>query len=137
MISLLKKLSDDEPYSSHDYSIIFSDEDLKNEISMLLSSRPMYLDIEGVPLICDSVINYGTNRSLQNIVTVGERNIEIINRITIALERFEPRISDIKVEHKATDDIRSVFTVKSYVSGRMLAFDVYWTKSTDNLSLHE
>lgn len=137
MISLLKKLSDDEPYSSRDYSISFSDEDLKNEISMLLSSRPMYLDIEGVPLICDSVINYGTNRSLQHIVTEGERNVEIINRITIALERFEPRISDIKVEHKATDDIRSVFTVKSYVSGRLLAFDIYWTKSTDNLSLYE
>lgn len=137
MISLLKKLSDDEPYSSRDYSILFSDEDLKNEISMLLSSRPMYLDIEGVPLICDSVINYGTNRSLQHIVTEGERNVEIINRITIALERFEPRISDIKVEHKATDDIRSVFTVKSYVSGRLLAFDIYWTKSTDNLSLYE
>lgn len=137
MISLLKKLSDDNPSSYHDSDIGFTDEDLKNEISMLLSSRPMYLDIEELPLVCDSVINYGINSSLLNITTPEEQNIEIIKRITIALKRFEPRISDVRIEHKITDDIRSVFTVKSYISDRALTFDVYWTKSTDNLSLHE
>ncbi|MBW5823001.1 GPW/gp25 family protein [Yersinia enterocolitica] len=137
MISLLKKLSDDNPLSYHDSDIGFTDEDLKNEISMLLSSRPMYLDIEELPLVCDSVINYGINSSLLNITTPEEQNIEIIKRITIALKRFEPRISDVRIEHKITDDIRSVFTVKSYISDRALTFDVYWTKSTDNLSLHE
>ncbi|MFQ6247189.1 GPW/gp25 family protein [Yersinia enterocolitica] len=137
MMSFLKKLSDDNPSSCHDSHIDFSDEDLKNEISMLLTSRPIYRDIEELPLICDSVINYGVNISLLNITTPEEKNIEIIKRINIAIKRFEPRISDVRIEHKITDDIRSVFTVKSYISAKLLMFNVYWTKSTDKLSLHE
>ncbi|EGI42064.1 conserved hypothetical protein [Escherichia coli TA280] len=137
MISFLKKISDDNPSTNHDNSICFSDNDLKNEISMLLTSRPIYSGMEDLPYICDSVINYGINSSLLNVVSQEEQKIEIMKRIKIALQRFEPRISDVRVIHKETNDIRSVFTVKSCMFSRPLTFDVSWTKATDNLSLHE
>ncbi|MBE0839605.1 hypothetical protein, partial [Escherichia coli] len=95
MISFLKKISDDNSSSGYDNGIQFSDSDLKDEISMLLTSRPLFPDLEDLTYICDSVINYGVNSSLLNIVTQEEQTLEIIRRITIALKRFEPRISDI------------------------------------------
>ncbi|EPC3955268.1 GPW/gp25 family protein, partial [Escherichia coli] len=111
MISFLKKISDDNSSSGYDNCIQFSDSDLKNEISMLLTSRPLFPDLEDLTYICDSVINYGVNSSLLNIVTQEEQTLEIIRRITIALKRFEPRISDIIVMHKEVNDIKYVFTV--------------------------
>ncbi|EFE7579823.1 hypothetical protein JS485_004940 [Escherichia coli] len=137
MISFLKKISDDNSSSKYDNCIQFSDSDLKNEISMLLTSRPLFPDLEDVTYICDSVINYGVNSSLLNVVTQEEQTLEIIRRITIALKRFEPRVSDIIVMHKEADDIKYVFTVKLYILSRPLVFDVFWTKATDNLSLYE
>ena len=136
MISFLKKISDDNSSSGYDNCIQFSDSDLKNEISMLLTSRPLFPDLEDLTYICDSVINYGVNSSLLNIVTQEEQTL-IIRRITIALKRFEPRISDIIVMHKEVNDIKYVFTVNSYILSRPLVFDVFWTKATDNLSLYE
>ncbi|EEW2259980.1 TPA: GPW/gp25 family protein [Escherichia coli] len=137
MISFLKKISDDNSSSKYDGCIHFSDGDLKKEISMLLSSRPLLPDLEEVTYICDSVINYGINSSLLNIATQEEQKLEIIRRIKIALERFEPRISDIIVTPKETDEIKDVFTVKSYILSRPLIFDVFWIKATDNISLYE
>ena len=70
-------------------------------------------------------------------MTQEEQTLEIIRRITIALKRFEPRMSDIIVMHKEADDIKYVFTVKLYILSRPLVFDVFWTKATDNLSFYE
>jgi len=59
MHSFLQFLRDDSPDSLEDVLNFFPSDDLKCELGMLLSSRPLYLEIDELPLVNSSVLNYG------------------------------------------------------------------------------
>ena len=84
MHSFLQFLRDDNPGSLKDHLNFVPSDDLKYELGMLLSSRPLYLETDELPFVNSSVLNYGIKSSVY-VVSAGEHsdsvNDEISSRI--------------------------------------------------------
>lgn len=98
MKSLLQQLSDNNPKDQNDIS---EEEDksstLIDEILLLLSSRPRSYRIDDIPLINESILNYGVSDVFSSDTPRLERNTIMQSRIQMALQRFEPRLKNISV----------------------------------------
>ena len=98
MKSLLQQLSDNNPKDQNDIS---ETEDksstLIDEILLLLSSRPRSYRIENIPLINKSILNYGVSDVFASDTPRPERNAIMQSRIEIALQRFETRLTNVRV----------------------------------------
>ena len=98
MKSLLQQLSDNNPKDQNDIS---ETEDksstLIDEILLLLSSRPRSYRIENIPLINKSILNYGVCDVFVSDTPRPERNAIMQSRIEIALQRFETRLTNVRV----------------------------------------
>ncbi|EKQ3465118.1 lysozyme family protein, partial [Escherichia coli] len=114
MHSFLQFLRDDNPSSSEDDLNFVASDDLKYELGMLLSSRPLYLETDELTFVNSSVLNYGMKSSVYS-VSAGEHsdtvNGEISSRILLMLQRYEPRLEEPVVEHLSSDDNYSFFSV--------------------------
>ena len=84
MHSFLQFLSDDNPGSLDDNLNFVPLDDLKYELGMLLSSRPLYLETDELPFVNSSVLNYGIRSSVYGVSAGGHSdavNGEISSRI--------------------------------------------------------
>lgn len=71
MHSFLQFLSDDNPGSLDDNLNFVPLDDLKYELGMLLSSRPLYLETDELPFVNSSVLNYGIRSSVYGVSAGG------------------------------------------------------------------
>ncbi|EDA3267904.1 lysozyme family protein [Salmonella enterica subsp. enterica serovar Bovismorbificans] len=140
MHSFLQFLRDDNPGSSEDHLNLVPSDDLKYELGMLLSSRPLYIETDELPFVNSSVLNYGIKSSIYD-VTAGEHsdtvNGEISSRILMILQRYEPRLENPVVEHIFSDDHYSFFSVTALFFMDRVKFCIKWDKSSGEFSLDE
>ncbi|HFO8530131.1 TPA: lysozyme family protein, partial [Escherichia coli] len=131
MHSFLQFLRDDNPGSSEDLLNFVISDDLKYELGMLLSSRPLYHEIDDLPFVNSSVLNYGITASVYG-VSVSEHsdsvNSEISSRILITLQRYESRLRNPVVEHLFSDDNYSFFSVTALFFMDRVKFCIKWDK---------
>ena len=140
MHSFLQRLRDDNPGSLEDHLNFVPSDDLKYELGMLLSSRPLYLEIDELPLVNSSVLNYGIKSSVYG-VSAGEHsdavNGEISSRILMMLRRYEPRLEKPVVEHLSSDDNYSFFSVTALFFMDRVKLCIKWEKNSGEFSLNE
>ncbi|HBE5310659.1 TPA: lysozyme family protein [Escherichia coli] len=140
MHSFLQFLRDDSPDSLEDVLNFAPSDDLKCELGMLLSSRPLHLEIDELPLINSSVLNYGI-KSLVYSISDGEHsdtvNGEISSRILLMLQRYEPRLEAPVVEHIVNDEHYSYFSVTALLFMDRVKLCIKWDKNSGEFSLHE
>lgn len=140
MHSFLQFLRDDNPGSSEDRLNFIPSDDLKYELGMLLSSRPLYLETDELPFVNSSVLNYGINSSVYS-VSAGEHsdavNDEISSRILMMIRRYEPRLEEPVVEHLSSDDNYSFFSVTALCFMERLKLCIKWDKNSGAFSLDE
>lgn len=140
MHSFLQFLRDDNPDSSEDKFNFNPSDDLKYELGMLLSSRPLYLETDELPYVNNSVLNYGIKTSIYS-VSSGEHNAtinnEISSRILLMLQRYEPRLKNPVVEHLSCDDNYCFFSVTAHFFMDRVKFCIKWDKNSGEFSLDE
>ncbi|EEY1047095.1 lysozyme family protein, partial [Escherichia coli] len=137
MHSFLQFLRDDDPGSSEDHLNFVPSEDLKYELGMLLSSRPLYLETDELPFVNSSVLNYGIPSSVYG-VSAGEHsnvvNGEVSSKILMMLQRYEPRLEEPVVEHLSSDDNYSFFSVSALFFMDRVKFCIKWDKHSGEFS---
>ncbi|HIE6622404.1 TPA: pantothenate synthetase, partial [Escherichia coli] len=115
-------------------------DDLKYELGMLLSSRPLYLETDELPFVSSSVLNYGIKSSVY-VVSAGEHsdsvNDEISSRILMMLQRYESRLEEPVVEYLSSDDNYSFFSVTALFFMDMVRLCIKWDKNSGEFSLDE
>ncbi|EHX93801.1 hypothetical protein ECDEC15A_4714 [Escherichia coli DEC15A] len=115
-------------------------DDLKYELGMLLSSRPLYLETDELPFVNSSVLNYGIKSSVY-VVSAGEHsdsvNDEISSRILMMLQRYESRLEEPVVEYLSSDDNYSFFSVTALFFMDMVRLCIKWDKNSGEFSLDE
>ncbi|BDI39208.1 MULTISPECIES: lysozyme family protein [Escherichia] len=140
MHSFLQFLRDDNPGSSEDLLNFVISDDLKYELGMLLSSRPLYHETDDLPFVNSSVLNYGITASVYG-VSASEHsdsvNSEISSRILITLQRYESRLGNPVVEHLFSDDNYSFFSVTALFFMDRVKFCIKWDKHSGEFSLYE
>ncbi|AYN26643.1 hypothetical protein D8682_06360 [Buttiauxella sp. 3AFRM03] len=114
MNSLLQRLADDNPNDQYDDAEGEDKSDvLVSEILLLLSSRPLNYHVENIRLINESIINYGVS----DVFTSDTSRLEKISimqaRITLALQRFEPRLKSINVYPGETQKHINSFVIEA------------------------
>ncbi|BDY37296.1 TPA: GPW/gp25 family protein [Escherichia coli] len=140
MHSFLQYLRDDNLGSSEDNLNFVPLDDLKCELKMLLSSRPLYLEIDEFPFVNSSILNYGIKSSIYSVSASGHNDTvysEISSRILTALQRYEPRLEDPVVEHLCSDDHYSFFSVTALFFTDRVTFCIKWDKNSGEFSLDE
>lgn len=139
MHSFLQFLRDDNPGSSEDLLNFVISDDLKYELGMLLSSRPLYHEIDDLPFVNSSVLNHGITASVYG-VSVSEHsdsvNSEISSRILITLQRYESRLGNPVVEHLLVMII-ILFSVTALFFMDRVKFCIKWDKHSGEFSLYE
>ena len=140
MHSFLQFLRDDNPGSSEDNLNFVPSDDLKYELGMLLSSRPLYLETDELPFVNSSVLNYGIRSSVYG-VSADEHsdavNGEISSRILMMLQRYESRLEEPVVEYLSSDDNYSFFSVTALFFMDMVRLCIKWDKNSGEFSLDE
>ena len=140
MHSFLQFLRDDNPGSLGDHLNFVPSDDLKYELGMLLSSRPLYLETDELPFVNSSVLNYGIKSSVY-VVSAGEHsdsvNDEISSRILMMLQRYESRLEEPVVEYLSSDDNYSFFSVTALFFMDMVRLCIKWDKNSGEFSLDE
>lgn len=140
MRSFLQRLRDDDPSLEVDVFNSEPREDLKSELRMLLSSRPLYINMEDAPLVSDSVLNYGVSYYLYTDLTEEYSavvNTEISERILKALQRYEQRLVEPFVECHFSDGNYSMFLVTAMFFKDKIKFLIKWDKNSGEFSLYE
>ncbi|HBA9837236.1 TPA: lysozyme family protein [Escherichia coli] len=140
MLSFLQRLRDDFPDSDVDSFYISPYDVLKTELGMLLSSRPLYMELEDIPFVCESVLNYGISSSIYIDSTEGHSesaNNEISARILLALQRHEKRLCNPVVKLNFSDETCSVYSVTGLFFKEKIEFSIKWDKYSGEFSLYE
>lgn len=126
--------------SLEDHLNFVPSDDLKYELGMLLSSRPLYLETDELPFVNSSVLNYGIKSSVY-VVSAGEHsdsvNDEISSRILMMLQRYESRLEEPVVEYLSSDDNYSFFSVTALFFMDMVRLCIKWDKNSGEFSLDE
>ncbi|KJX01438.1 hypothetical protein RZ87_02510 [Enterobacter roggenkampii] len=137
--SLLSRLSDNHPFNQeNDYPWASqTDEALLCELKMLLMSRARLPDIEEIPLINSSVLNYGIDESFSNIYEINSRRKVMENRIRNTITRFEPRLEQVELT-SYTDDAQAIcFTLRGVYFSRPVVLVLTWNDSIGRFYFNE
>lgn len=138
MSSLLLRLSDNLPHVEKDSDRI--DEKgawLFNELKMLFSSRSRFPHIEPLPLVNASILNYGINVAVSTISEPEQRKAVIEERIQRALQRFEPRLTDVEITSHTDNAFNVIFEINALYKASPMKFELVWNDSTDKLYFYE
>lgn len=138
MPSLLLRLSDNHPrnetdnYWAEDKSIW-----LLNELKMLLSSRSRFAHIEDIPLVNASILNYGIDESVTQIIELGERKQVIETRIKKVLQRFEPRLTEVGIITKVDNPNHVIFEINGLCNLIPVKIELVWDDCTGRFYFNE
>ncbi|WP_447840911.1 type VI secretion system baseplate subunit TssE [Enterobacter bugandensis] len=138
MNTLLQRLSDNNPKDQDDLSEGEDKSDvLMNDILLLLSSRPRSYHVDDIPLINDSIINYGVS-DFFNSDTQRQERIEIMReRIQQALIRFEPRLKNVVVSLGERVDGMSIFVIEANTINGAVRYHLMWDDVISQFSLRD
>lgn len=97
--SLLFLLSDDNPLCKEDDNDwVKSPQDvIQDDLKMLLTSRTRCSNLEHVPLINGTILNYGISDSIGKSSDKSTVCINLTVHLKEIISRFEPRMSNVKV----------------------------------------
>lgn len=139
--SLLVRLSDNEPHQDEDdYPWdLQSCELLVNELKMMLTSRVRMPDIDTMPEISSSILNYGINEIFVSDEETMNRYVILEGRIKNAVQRFEPRLAHFSIS-RATDESEPeimIFTIAAHYEGTPITVVLKWNDMTGQFYIHE
>lgn len=127
MKSLLLLLSDDAPSRAMDD--VIKDEPIvffRHELNLLFSSRARLPFIDDIPLVNNSVVNYGFNEANIYDYDLLQRTEILKKRIVILLQRFEPRLIQVEVDIYDVDAYRVIFHIRAQHEDTPLLFELGW-----------
>lgn len=138
MKSLLQQLSDDNPKDQNCPDVAEDKSSmLIEEILLLLSSRPRSYRIDKTPLINESILNYGVSDVFASDTPRLERNAIMQSRIEIALQRFEPRLKNIRVTPGNEQGSLCSFIIDAETSAGEVRYRLIWDDVISQFSLRE
>ncbi|CRY56513.1 type VI secretion system lysozyme-like protein [Yersinia intermedia] len=136
MTSLLQRLSDNNP-KQQDELIESADGYLEEEIMMLLSSRPRFSEVEHIPVLNGSILNYGINENFTSDMPIGERKSILQARLEMAIQRFEPRLKDVSFTTVNQGSTGILFFVNAYYQNRPVHYKLIWDDAINRFYLSE
>jgi type VI secretion system protein ImpF len=137
--SLLSRLSDNYPLRTEDdYHWVEQTQDiLLTELKMLLMSRVRLLDIENIPLINSSVLNYGIDESFSKIEEINARLPMLETRLKNAFSRFEPRLTNVKLS-SSTNNLQAMnFILHAHYLHQPVTIELRWDDCTGRFYFNE
>lgn len=138
MPSLLLRLSDNTPRVEEDnYRNEKKSTWLLDELKMLFSSRSRFSNIEGIPLINASILNYGIDESLSQDLDVSHRKVVIEERIKDVLQRFEPRLTDVDITTQTDNPSCVIFEINALHHQLPVKIELVWDEGTGKFYFHE
>lgn len=138
MPSLLRRLSDNQPQVEEDNDETEGKNSwLLDELKMLFSSRSRFPDIEAIPLVNSSIVNYGIDESLLLITEDNERKTVIKQRIQTALQRFEPRLTHVTITARAENTSNITFAINAQHKQKPLTVELVWDNGIGKFYFNE
>lgn len=136
MKTLLQRLADDNPKNVDEHhEAEDQSEVLIADILLLLSSRPRSYHVGNIPVINESIINYGVSDVFASDTPRLDRNSIMCERIQTALERFEPRLNHIEVFPGHTQDGISSFIIEAESFFGHVRYHLMWDDVISQFSL--
>jgi len=137
--SLLSRLSDNNPLSVEDDYHWDKDEQgaLIAELKMLFNSRARLPNIEDIPLINASILNYGFNESFSNILEVSARRSVMEQRLRNMLARYEPRLTQVSLTSNKESTEFISFMLQAYYQQQPIVLALKWDDCTGRLYFYE
>ncbi|NTZ52934.1 hypothetical protein [Citrobacter gillenii] len=137
--SLLSKLRDDHPLHAEDDFLWekLSHADFLSELKMLLTSRIRQPEIESIPQINSSILNYGIDESFSKINEVDSRLPTMEIRLSMAIARFEPRLTHLTLQ-SFTDDLQAMtFIINANYMHKRITLELRWDDCTGRFYFNE
>ncbi|MEZ2578329.1 GPW/gp25 family protein [Buttiauxella ferragutiae] len=138
-VSLILRLADNSPLDDRDHYPWVSDtrEILIAELKMLFTSRTRIPDIEDIPLVNASVLNYGFDESFSRVNEASVRHLAMEQKIKRTISRFEPRLSEVSVSSRTGSSEFILFTLRAYYLGAHVILDMKWNDDTGRFYFDE
>lgn len=136
MFSLLTRLCDDTSLGADDRpdrGMLL----LKQELNMLFSSRARMADVEMLSLVNASVVNYGIDESVIGIADTSLHKRVMAQRISTAIRRFEPRLTQVDVLAGTVIPTGVLFDIHACFQGRPVVLYIVWNGFSGTFSFHE
>lgn len=134
MPSLLQRLSDNHPGREEDVFLTANENWLFDELKMLFSSCSRLTFLEDIPLINSSVLNYGINASVTQLVELEQRKWVMEQRIKNVLCRFESRLTDVAVSVSSHQVSRIMFDIHARYLESSILFQLEWDDCASRVS---
>jgi len=137
--SLLYRLSDNHPLNEKDdyswgsppHTVLLS------ELKMLLMSRARLPDIEDIPLINTSVLNYGIAESFSKTDDINYQRLVLETRLKNALARFETRLGQVSFTSNTDNPQAISFILRGSYFSTSIALELTWNESTGRFYFDE
>lgn len=128
--SLLFRLTDDHPLHEEDdyHWALQTHNSLLGELKMLLVSRARLPDIENIPLINTSVLNYGIDESFSKINEINSRRLVMENRLKNAIARFEPRLNHVLLTSNMDNIHNILFKIHGFYFTTPVELEITWNE---------
>ncbi|WP_312414944.1 GPW/gp25 family protein [Pseudescherichia sp.] len=138
-VSLLSRLSDNHPQRvEDDYQWENGGQDtLIAELKMLFNSRARLPDIEAMPLVNASIINYGFNESFSNVLEISARRNIMEQRLRNTLARFEPRLTQVSLTSSKTSTEFISFMIQAMYRQQPVTLELKWDDCTGRFYFNE
>lgn len=138
MNTLLQRLSDNNPNNQDDVAEGENKSSrLLEEMLLLLSSRPRSHHIEHIPLINNSILNYGVSDVFDKDTPRLDRNVIMQSRLKIALQRYEPRLKNIVVNAGEQNCGCCSFIIEADTSNGKVRYRLIWDDVISQFSLRD
>jgi type VI secretion system protein ImpF len=127
METILQRLMDDNPKDQTDLAERDEKKDnLIDEILFILSSRPRVNDVGHLPLINESIINYGLDDVFPGGIPLLERISIMESRIRTALQRFEPRLKNVAIFSNENKNNLCSFIIEADTESGNVRYCLLW-----------
>ncbi|WP_148872904.1 GPW/gp25 family protein [Serratia marcescens] len=138
MNTLLQRLSDNNPHDLNDATEAENKSSrLAEEMLLLLSSRPRSYNVEHIPLVNNSILNYGVSDVFEKDTARVDRNNIMQSRIQVALQRFEPRLKNIVVSAGEQNGSYCAFIIEADTHHEHVRYRLMWDDVLSQFSLRD
>ncbi|MRT15088.1 hypothetical protein GJV07_22675 [Enterobacteriaceae bacterium RIT711] len=139
LTSLLSRLSDNHPWHNEDdYPWELSANDiLLAELKMILTSRVRMINIEDLPLVNESIINYGIDESFSKIQEISKRLDVMEMRLKNVIARFEPRLTNVSITNNINQNAIVTFYLQASYLNSSFVLEMKWNDCTGRFYFNE
>lgn len=136
MTSLLQRLSDDNPKQQGE-SVEVTESNFEAEVMMLLYSRPRFSDVENIPVLNCTVLNYGIDEHFSSDMPKGERKFILQGRLETAIRRFEPRLKNVSFTVANEGIAGMIFLIDAHYQNKPVHYKLIWDDAISRFYLSE